>query len=116
MSGELFKEGVKKLWVLPLILTIILVLIVPVYTLLEKSAIEESLVIFEQIDESASNANESIKTNLTGAYKEMAGATFIFTPYVMLTVLILSVNNSYDVDVPDPLIISITSVSYFNAR
>lgn len=91
MSGELFKEGVKKLWVLPLILTIILVLIVPVYTLLEKSAIEESLVIFEQIDESASNANESIKTNLTGAYKEMAGATFIFTPYVMLTVLILPV-------------------------
>lgn len=91
MSLELFKEGIKKFWIVPLILTIILVLTVPAYTLLQKDVIDENAKIFEQIDTSAGSVNENVQTDLAGAYKELAGATFIYSPYVMLVILILPI-------------------------
>ena len=41
---DIFKEGIKKLWVVPLLLTIFLALAVPGYTIFQKDGVEESFV------------------------------------------------------------------------
>lgn len=91
MSSELLKEGLKKFWILPLILTIILVLVIPVYILTQKSTIEDSAATFEQIDSTAQNLEEPVDLDLTTSYKELAGATIIYSPYAMFIILILPV-------------------------
>lgn len=91
MSIELFKEGIKKCWILPLILTIVLALMVPIYILTQKDTINEGAKNFEQLDTTAANLEQPVELNLTGAYKELAGATIIYNPYVMLTILILPI-------------------------
>lgn len=91
MSSELLKEGLKKFWILPLILTIILVLVIPVYILTQKSTIEDSAATFEQIDSTAQNLEEPVDLDLTTSYKELAGATIIYSPYAMFIILILPI-------------------------
>lgn len=91
MSSELLKEGLKKFWILPLILTIVLVLVIPIYILTQKSTIENSAATFEQIDDTAQNLEEPVDLDLTTSYKELAGATIIYSPYAMFIILILPV-------------------------
>ena len=91
MSSELLKEGLKKFWILPLILTILLVLVVPLYMTAQKSTIEESAATFEQIDATAQNLEEPVDLDLTSSYKELAGATIIYSPYAMFIILILPI-------------------------
>lgn len=91
MSSELLKEGLKKFWILPLILTIILVLVIPVYILTQKSTIEDSAATFEQIDSTAQNLEEPVDLDLTTSYKELAGATIVYSPYAMFIILILPI-------------------------
>lgn len=91
MSSELLKEGLKKFWIVPLILTIILVLVVPVYIITQKSTIENSAATFEQIDTTAQNLEEPVDLDLATSYKELAGATIIYSPYAMFIILILPI-------------------------
>lgn len=91
MNIELFKHGIKKLYILPLILTILLALMVPVYTFLQKSAIDESSKSFQQLDDTAASLEQPVELNMVGAYKELATASVIYSPYAMLTILILPI-------------------------
>ena len=91
MNIELFKEGLKKCWILPIILTIVLALMVPIYMLLQKDVINESAESFRSLDETAATLEEPVELNLEGAYKELAGASIIYSPYAMLTILILPI-------------------------
>lgn len=91
MSSELLKEGLKKFWIVPLILTILLVVVIPLYMLAQKSVIEDSAATFEQIDATAQNLEEPVDLDLTTSYKELAGATIIYSPYAMFIILILPI-------------------------
>ena len=91
MSSELLKEGLKKFWIVPIILTILLVVVIPLYMLAQKSAIEDSAATFEQIDATAQNLEEPVDLDLTTSYKELAGATIIYSPYAMFIILILPI-------------------------
>ena len=91
MSSELLKEGLKKFWIVPLILTILLVVVIPLYMLVQKSAIEDSAATFQQIDATAQNLEEPVDLDLTTSYKELAGATIIYSPYAMFIILILPI-------------------------
>ncbi len=91
MSSELLKEGLKKFWIVPLILTILLLVVIPLYMLVQKSAIEDSAATFQQIDATAQNLEEPVDLDLTTSYKELAGATIIYSPYAMFIILILPI-------------------------
>ena len=91
MSSELLKGGLKKFWIVPIILTILLVVVIPLYMLAQKSAIEDSATTFEQIDATAQNLEEPVDLDLTSSYKELAGATIIYSPYAMFIILILPI-------------------------
>lgn len=91
MSIELFKEGLKKCWILPLILSIVLAIMVPIYIFLEKNTIDESAKSFQQLDATAAALEEPVDLNLEGAYKDLAGASIIYSPYAMFTILILPI-------------------------
>ena len=91
MSSELLKEGLKKFWIVPLILTILLVVVIPLYMLVQKSAIEDSAATFQQIDATAQNLEEPVDLDLATSYKELAGATIIYSPYAMFIILILPI-------------------------
>ena len=91
MSIELFKEGLKKCWILPLILSIVLAIMVPIYFFLEKNTIDESAKSFQQLDATAADLEEPVDLNLEGAYKDLAGASIIYSPYAMFTILILPI-------------------------
>jgi len=91
MSLELFKEGIKKFWIVPLILTIILAITVPMYTVSQKASIEQSATVFEQIDTSAESVAENIDANIAGLYKELTTGNLIYNPYTMFVILILPI-------------------------
>mgnify|MGYP004633055371 CR=1 FL=1 len=91
MSIELFKEGIRKCWILPLILTILLIVVIPLYMMLGKGTLDESAKSFQQIDQTASSMENPVELNLEGTYKSIAGANVLYSAYAMLTILILPV-------------------------
>lgn len=91
MNIELLKEGLKKYWIVPLILTIILALAVPAYTLIEKDTINKNAENFKKIDTTAASLENPVELNLEGGYKDLAGASIIYSPYAMFTILILPI-------------------------
>lgn len=91
MNKNLFKEGLKKYWVIPCILTVILALMVPIYTLLQKEVIDANSLYFQQIDESTQNSEDLSKTNIGDAYKKLVTDTFIYSPYGMMIILVLPI-------------------------
>lgn len=91
MSIELFKEEIKKCWILPLILTILLIVVIPLYMLLGKETLDESAKSFQDIDNTASSLENPVELNLEGTYKSIAGANILYSAYAMFAILILPV-------------------------